>query len=122
ARHSAHFSALPVRASSPPPSIFSRTSQTDIHPLSLHDALPISPRGTSTNRTAPCRPGACRVLIAEPLGMDGLEWSGSPSVGAHGDRKSTRLNSSHVSISHAGFCVKKKKTRTRKHSICSDED
>src|SRR5699024_5879376 len=25
-----------------------------------------------------------REQIAEPLGMDGLEWSGSPSVGAHG--------------------------------------
>src|SRR6266513_2525121 len=28
---------------------------------------------------------------------------------AHGDRKSTRLNSSHVSISYAVFCLKKKK-------------
>src|SRR5437868_13273456 len=31
-----------------------------------------------------------------------------------GDRKSTRLNSSHVSISYAVFCLKKKKT---KHTI-----
>src|SRR5699024_9370827 len=30
--------------------------------------------------------------------------------GASGDRKSTRLNSSHVSISYAVFCLKKKKT------------
>src|SRR5437868_14967712 len=29
------------------------------------------------------------------------------------DRKSTRLNSSHVSISYAVFCLKKKKTRSR---------
>src|SRR5207249_12258488 len=29
-----------------------------------------------------------------------------------GDRKSTRLNSSHVSISYAVFCLKKKKTLT----------
>src|SRR5207249_8259019 len=29
-------------------------------------------------------------------------------AGAHGDRKSTRLNSSHVSISYAVFCLKKK--------------
>src|SRR5690606_40947767 len=28
------------------------------------------------------------------------------------DRKSTRLNSSHVKISYAGFCLKKKKNRT----------
>src|SRR5699024_12700378 len=31
------------------------------------------------------------------------------------DRKSTRLNSSHVSISYAVFCLKKKKTDNRKH-------
>src|SRR5690554_7600239 len=31
---------------------------------------------------------------------------------AHGDRKSTRLNSSHVRISYAVFCLKKKKTST----------
>src|SRR5699024_11354607 len=30
------------------------------------------------------------------------------AVGEHGDRKSTRLNSSHVSISYAVFCLKKK--------------
>src|SRR5699024_11700735 len=29
------------------------------------------------------------------------------------DRKSTRLNSSHVSISYAVFCLKKKKTKTQ---------
>src|SRR5438067_9812191 len=33
--------------------------------------------------------------------------------GIERDRKSTRLNSSHVSISYAVFCLKKKKTRIR---------
>src|SRR5439155_24267135 len=33
---------------------------------------------------------------------------------AAGDRKSTRLNSSHVAISYAVFCLKKKKKRTKK--------
>src|SRR5690625_7416825 len=37
-----------------------------------------------------------------------------PSSGAAGDRKSTRLNSSHVAISYAVFCLKKKK---RKESV-----
>src|SRR5436305_10038824 len=32
--------------------------------------------------------------------------------GAGGDRKSTRLNSSHVRISYAVFCLKKKKAKT----------
>src|SRR4051812_49935963 len=34
----------------------------------------------------------------------------SPSVRRGEDRKSTRLNSSHMSISYAVFCLKKKKT------------
>src|SRR2546427_1179197 len=34
-------------------------------------------------------------------------------VAAHGDRKSTRLNSSHSQISYAVFCLKKKKKRNR---------
>src|ERR1035441_10994885 len=32
------------------------------------------------------------------------------------DRKSTRLNSSHLGISYAVFCLKKKKKRTRNHT------
>src|SRR5699024_12564693 len=37
------------------------------------------------------------------------------SNGLFGDRKSTRLNSSHVSISYAVFCLKKKKREINKH-------
>src|SRR5437868_9065383 len=38
----------------------------------------------------------------------GVEWS---------DRKSTRLNSSHVSISYAVFCLKKKKNKISARQI-----
>src|SRR5690606_40329597 len=38
-------------------------------------------------------------------GSAGAGWTGT---GAPGDRKSTRLNSSHVKISYAVFCLKKK--------------
>src|SRR5574340_1556721 len=67
---------------------FNDTATTEIYTLSLHDALPISrERGTrAKSRTDTL------------LGRD-------PS----GDRKSTRLNSSHQKISYAGFCLKKKK-------------
>src|SRR5690242_21174713 len=34
-----------------------------------------------------------------------------------GDRKSTRLNSSHMSISYAVFCLKKKKKKKKKQNI-----
>src|SRR5690625_5593912 len=33
------------------------------------------------------------------------------------DRKSTRLNSSHVAISYAVFCLKKKKSRKKQHTL-----
>src|SRR5699024_11754779 len=36
------------------------------------------------------------------------------SITSRGDRKSTRLNSSHVSISYAVFCLKKKKKKKKK--------
>src|SRR5207249_8496869 len=38
------------------------------------------------------------------------------------DRKSTRLNSSHVSISYAVFCLKKKKKKKKKISIKDTND
>src|SRR5207253_4683853 len=41
-----------------------------------------------------------------------LLGSVTDSSGAAVDRKSTRLNSSHVAISYAVFCLKKKKTKT----------
>src|SRR5690349_24161114 len=37
-----------------------------------------------------------------------------------GDRKSTRLNSSHVEISYAVFCLKKKKTKKITHTTCTN--
>src|SRR5690554_5571982 len=48
-------------------------------------------------------------------GGEPLLQSGAALVLAEKDRKSTRLNSSHVRISYAVFCLKKKKNKT---SIC----
>src|SRR5207245_5242722 len=42
---------------------------------------------------------------------------GGTQSGIEGDRKSTRLNSSHGSISYAVFCLKKKKKTQRKKHI-----
>src|SRR6266487_5481607 len=77
---------------------FNDTATTEIYTLSLHDALPISRR----RRCA--RPPRSRA-----------RWRVGPrparpaSSAPPGDRKSTRLNSSHPSISYAVFCLKKKK-------------
>src|SRR5262245_64690484 len=43
----------------------------------------------------------------------GLEARGHRLASHAEDRKSTRLNSSHLGISYAVFCLKKKKRRTR---------
>src|SRR5215475_15572711 len=70
---------------------FNDTATTEIYTLSLHDALPISPaRSPVTTGRPPSR------------------WSGWR------DRKSTRLNSSHVKTSYAVFCLKKKKINKTK--------
>src|SRR5256886_3786840 len=77
---------------------FNDTATTEIYTLSLHDALPIfllsrrahgAPRDRARDTAAAC-----------------------PRL-AHGDRKSTRLNSSHSQISYAVFCLKKKKNHRR---------
>src|SRR5256885_10411595 len=48
------------------------------------------------------------VAVLELLGHVGLDHVHGHVAGA--DRKSTRLNSSHLVISYAGFCLKKKKS------------
>src|SRR5438874_9106270 len=81
---------------------FNDTATTDIYTLSLHDALPISPRTARPARAQGSprhRPAAPRRPRGDPP-----RRPGPPR-----DRKSTRLNSSHVEISYAVFCLKKKK-------------
>src|SRR5690625_7566807 len=81
---------------------FSDTPPTEIYTLSLHDALPIS----AISPFAGAGTGAGGEIRDE-----GAVGRGSkPKAGLTGlDRKSTRLNSSHVAISYAVFCLKKKK-------------
>src|SRR5256885_16302421 len=71
---------------------FNDTATTEIYTLSLHDALPIYGRPGPRNGHA-----VVWHLIGPQTGV------------ALTDRKSTRLNSSHLVISYAVFCLKKKK-------------
>src|SRR5256885_10061831 len=73
---------------------FNDTATTEIYTLSLHDALPICALRLS-GQADPS--GSC--VVSET-------WAGEAR---HRDRKSTRLNSSHLVISYAVFCLKKKK-------------
>src|SRR2546426_9385222 len=84
---------------------FNDTATTEIYTLSLHDALPIS-NSTPASGTRAATSRAHSSRAATPLALNALDWSR--------DRKSTRLNSSHLVISYAVFCLKKKKkTRSR---------
>src|SRR5439155_21291293 len=101
---------------------FNDTATTEIYTLSLHDALPIS-RGVRRH-PPPFRGegrGAGRAggrrLRPSPRGDPrhaARRTRGFPARAARSvaDRKSTRLNSSHVAISYAVFCLKKKKKTT----------
>src|SRR5438067_3472316 len=86
---------------------FNDTATTEIYTLSLHDALPIFP--LAAGRRVPrqgegVHPDHGRV---RDLLLFGHHVPRVPR-GRGADRKSTRLNSSHVSISYAVFCLKKK--------------
>src|SRR5256885_17246915 len=77
---------------------FNDTATTEIYTLSLHDALPICRRlpgghqpGRRRGHHLQAELERVRAHLGEPV-----------------DRKSTRLNSSHLVISYAVFCLKKK--------------
>src|SRR5690349_22805580 len=57
----------------------------------------------------------CRHNSMGSTGPNGSTWSRGVLLCRRGDRKSTRLNSSHVEISYAVFCLKKKKKRSTQH-------
>src|SRR5438309_3976292 len=77
-----------------PPNVGAReTIRRIIRSIWAHDGIPFE-----VSQSSPC----------EELsqGLDGMNY------GLLSDRKSTRLNSSHSSISYAVFCLKKKKNKT----------
>src|SRR5256885_14068856 len=90
---------------------FNDTATTEIYTLSLHDALPIF--CFELAKQLKRAPRQIAQEIANGLGrIDGIA-----KVAVAGDRKSTRLKSSHLVISYAVFCLKKKNKKTE--NICS---
>src|SRR2546427_1709763 len=87
---------------------FNDTATTEIYTLSLHDALPISCKFVGRKSAKqPITTNTHPRFIMAPFIFTG--HFPSPSDKLTGDRKSTRLNSSHSQISYAVFCLKKKK-------------
>src|SRR3989442_5251359 len=99
---------------------FNDTATTEIYPLSLHDALPICSNIIFTSSLAAhASVGALSAYAATKGAIDTLvKHFASVSIAPLVDRKSTRLNSSHVRISYAVFCLKKKK-KNHRELICS---
>src|SRR5690606_41351171 len=99
--------------------LFTDPATTAIYTLSLHDALPISLLHSIANE---CRASALDVVRSRN-GRSAASRSRCRRRCARAadgvretrlrDRKSTRLNSSHVKISYAVFCLKKKKKNSR---------
>src|SRR5690606_41371200 len=96
---------------------------TEIHTLSLHDALPIlvivdaGHQAVGLGHHLEGQTGELRRVVVEGLAALGVDdgvhlrqcAARVEDVARDRDRKSTRLNSSHVKISYAVFCLKKKK-------------
>src|SRR5438309_4244122 len=78
---------------------FNDTAPTEIYTLSLHDALPI------------CGSRYRSSIFVSRTFVSSVTWPFVSRITwlVYRDRKSTRLNSSHSSISYAVFCLKKKK-------------
>src|SRR5690606_41955070 len=102
---------------------FTDTPTTEIYTLSLHDALPILDHPLRPD-VLPCRRRKTaphdqpfflqliEMLAIRPF-SDKVAIRHDHDRGKR-DRKSTRLNSSHVKISYAVFCLKKKKTKIQR--------
>src|SRR5690606_41924595 len=93
---------------------FKEPTTTEIYTLSLHDALPISHEENQVKLVAYKFHGG--VLAWWDQEQSKRKRMGKPPIMTWPrmrkmirDRKSTRLNSSHVKISYAVFCLKKKK-------------
>src|SRR5207248_9804078 len=91
---------------------FNDTPTTQIYTLSLHDALPISSYKYVLN-TVSLRLASSKYQKEAQLRVrnykEYLKVFNAQELGV--DRKSTRLNSSHRTISYAVFCLKKKKKK-----------
>src|SRR2546430_4941108 len=101
---------------------FNDTATTEIYTLSLHDALPIStaldvPVTFFYDGDGKAREVESLLFLDSAFSLRVLrETAGSQLP----DRKSTRLNSSHSQISHAVFCLKKKKQTQSRPLPCRE--
>src|SRR5207249_6878852 len=96
----------------PPLPSFPTRRSSDLAAVSLQlptRVLPVAGGGEGGPAWVPRAAGGAGEAEGEGGGVGGQPAARPPAAGPRLDRKSTRLNSSHVSISYAVFCLKKKK-------------
>src|SRR3712207_6938141 len=98
--------------------VFNDAATTEIYTLSLHDTLPFCQESCASPRT-PQKPRnrVGSVASSRIHGISGVRLLVVPPP--PGDRKSTRLNSSHANISYAVFCLKKQELNYINHHVLS---
>src|SRR2546426_7664604 len=89
---------------------FNDTATTEIYTLSLHDALPIYVASVVSRMNVDIDALYRYAWTRQRPWSSSLKTNVNAGYGNVVDRKSTRLNSSHLVISYAVFCLKKKKT------------
>src|SRR5690349_24085646 len=101
------------------PFLSNHPATTEIYTLSLHDALPIcGAEALGVGGVVGIEVhGRARRLDGLPAAAEGDEGVRRRLPRRGVDRKSTRLNSSHVEISYAVFCLKKKKKKHRQYAV-----
>src|SRR3712207_9351258 len=90
---------------------FNDTATTEIYTLSLHDALPIYEKSYAKAEkllAAGCVFSDFGTRRRASKQAEDIVVRAMRDCDRAGDRKSTRLNSSHANISYAVFCLKKK--------------
>src|SRR5690606_41512395 len=107
----------------PPPTLCRYHASPEIDTLSLHDALPIcrcvaarrrpKKKGSSLDK-AGAESAALQLELLQIARVVPFENSEFEFLQIALDRKSTRLNSSHVKISYAVFCLKNKRAHIQK--------
>src|SRR5690606_40840750 len=112
----------PLSAASSCPLFFSFFLDGSVHHRVLHS---FPTRRSSDLRVPSVRdhsvsnPEKAPAAAPRPLPESQSGWTETVRCDYQSDRKSTRLNSSHVKISYAVFCLKKKKTTTQRHRAAS---
>src|SRR5690606_42013042 len=91
----------------------------DLHSFPTRRSSDLWSRTRMGASVSPCAVSACSVISVTCLsvaGMPSFRFNAATGCRVPRDRKSTRLNSSHVKISYAVFCLKKKKKKDTQYN------